>query len=72
VPVRLHPWAIWSAMQASCCDHGFRPHRLAPHVAVSPVRGFCITTLPAQPVSTHAAMNSVRYRKGVASRPGYG
>jgi hypothetical protein len=39
---------------------------------VSPVRGFCITTLPAQPVSTHAAMNSVRYRKGVASRPGYG
>jgi hypothetical protein len=65
--VRLHPWAMWSAMQASCCDHGFRPRRLARHVTVSPVRGFCTATSVAQPVSRHAAMISIGYRKGVAS-----
>jgi hypothetical protein len=58
---------MWSAMQASCCDHGFRPRRLARHVTVSPVRGFCIATSVAQPVNTPAAMISVRYRKGLAS-----
>jgi hypothetical protein len=67
--VRLHPSARWSAIQASCCDHGFRPSRLVRHVAVSPVRGFCIATSVAQPVNTHAVTISIRYCNGLASPP---
>ena len=68
VVARFHPWAMWSAMQASCCDQGFRPRALARHVAVSPVRGFCIITSVAQPANKHAAATSNgRYRKGIAS-----
>lgn len=68
VPARLHPCAMWSAMQASCCDHGLRPRTLARHVVMSPVRGFCIVTSVAQPANRHAVtrINS-RYRNGIAS-----
>jgi hypothetical protein len=70
--VRLHPWAMWSAMQASCCDHGFNPHRVARHVVVSPVRGLCIATSVAQPGNRQATTISVRYRRARLLPPGYG
>src|SRR5438132_2907329 len=43
-------------MQASCCDHGFSPSSFSAQVAVSPVRGFTMTTFAAQPLSKKAAV----------------
>jgi hypothetical protein len=51
-------------MQASCCDQGFSPLRLWWHVAVSPVRGFSMTTVLAQPASRQAAMIRPRHLNG--------
>src|SRR5256885_6244403 len=50
-------------MQASCCDHGFSPSSFSAQVAVSPVRGFTMTTFAAQPLSKKAAVIIARYRK---------